>query len=128
MDGIQDEKSQQTMEEGQQMVVVKQYRRKGENVLLFHEGHFLLLPGTEVEAHEGGVQVEEEALAAAFDVTPDLPLRILQGAWKKGCVFYSEIDVNWAAGVARGLAKQPRLPNLSALDIVNAFAQVFAGG
>ena len=94
---------------------VKKFKVRGENVLLFTDGMFLLLPVREVEVLEDGIEVEPKVLEEALDVTPDLPDRILHAAWKAGIIFSNEITAEWAVGIARS-AK-----TISASEILHAY-------
>jgi hypothetical protein len=98
-------------------VLVTEYRQRHENVLLFYDCKFLILPTTEVKQVDEGLEITEDALAAAFDLTPDLPCKVLCGAWRRKIVFASDVsrNIGWAASVAQGV------PGLSAHDILNAF-------
>ena len=97
------------------MVIVTEFRQRRSNVLLFVGGRILLLPLSEVTVVGDRLQVEQEQIEAAFDLTPDLPHRVVGSAWKHEIVFPNEVDNAWAASVARAV------PGLSALDIVRAF-------
>lgn len=94
------------------------YRKGNPNVILFHSNRFLILPLSEVGIAEDGIlSVEQEALSSAFDATPNLPARIVGSAWKHHIVFKTEIDLKWAADIARS-------HDLSATEIVNKFMEV----
>lgn len=96
----------------------KLYRLGNPNLVLFHGGHFLILPRSEVFIDDDGMMtVEQEMLDSAFDVTPDLPPRILGSAWKHHIVFKTEIDLTWAVDIARSC-------NLSAQEIAEKFMEV----
>jgi hypothetical protein len=88
------------------------------NLVLFHSSRFLILPRSEVVVDEDGiVAVDQEMLSSAFDVTPDLPPRVLGSAWKHHIVFKTEIDLKWAVDIARSC-------ELSAKEIVDKFMEV----
>lgn len=87
------------------------------NIILFYQSRFLILPKSEIVFDDDGVIVDKETLNTAFDVTPKLPSRILGSAWQHKIVFKSEIDLIWAADVAR-------FSTLSAHEIVDRFMEV----
>ena len=106
--------------EGEQIIFFdpKQYRKGNPNVILFHSSRFLILPLSEVAIAEDGIlSVDQADLACAFDVTPNLPPRVVGSAWKHHIVFNTEVDPTWAVGVARSC-------DLSASEIVDKFMEV----
>lgn len=96
-------------------ILVTQYRQRAGNVLIFYEGHFLLLPSDAFEVCEGGLLVSKASLAEALDLTPNLPERILASAWRHRMVFANEVKADWALSVARNVEK------LSGHDVIQAF-------
>jgi hypothetical protein len=106
----------------------KQFKVRGNNVLFFHEHRFLILPAgevaislssgaREVESHDILI-VSASVLASAYDITPDLPERVLGSAWQNGYVFASEVDPAWAVSVAR------HLTGFAGTDILRAFNEM----
>jgi len=98
-------------------LTTKQYRVKGENVALFIKSRFLLLPLSEVKLEKTHLEVSEESLDAALDVTPDLPPRVLGLAWKQNVLFSTQVSPVWAKDVAKAA-------KLSATGIIKAFQEV----
>ena len=95
----------------------KSFRFRGDNVMLYVDHRFLLLPVSEVEVDADAeyLEVNEESLAMAFDATPDLPDRVVDLAWRQGILFHSDVTSHWAASVARGLS------GMSAIEVKEAF-------
>lgn len=92
-------------------------RRRGDNVLLYTDGRFLLLPASEVSGDCMAVDLE-----SAFDVTPTfnvpdaLRKRILDKAWRDNVIFENQCSPEWALGIARSTKGQ-----ISATDILRAY-------
>lgn len=82
---------------------------------MFVRGKFLLLPEAETILEKGVLSVSEQCLQAAYDVTPDLPVIVLENAWRHRIVFPNEVEAKWAQDIARVV------PGLSAKDIIVAF-------
>lgn len=96
------------------LIPPSQFRINGQNIALFVDSRFLLLPVSEVELVAGGsVKVSKENLDAALDVTPDLPPRVVGLAWKHG-VLFGPIDPVWAKDVAAAA-------KMSATSVIRAF-------
>lgn len=96
----------------------KQYRLGKPNLVLHHSNRFLILPLSEVSIDEEEIiAVSKEALSSAFDVTPNLPPRVLGSAWKHHIIFKTEVDPRWAVDVARSC-------DLSANEILHKFMEV----
>lgn len=96
----------------------KSYRKGNPNVVLFHSSRFVILPLSEVViAEDGFLSVDRTMLACAFDVTPDLPARVLGSAWRHHIIFKTEVNLAWAGDIARSC-------DLSAKEIVDKFMEV----
>lgn len=95
-------------------------KTRGDNVLLYHEWRFLLLPISEV-VFDGDECVRAD-LESAFDVTPNLDApdalrkRILDKAWRDGVIFANQCSPEWALSIA-----QASRGKVSATALLRAF-------
>ena len=102
-------------------IVLTDIVSRGDMALIFYETRFLLVPRGEVVWVDDSIVIEEESLQAAFDVTPDLPERVLVSAWRHKQIFLAGLEMNWAASVAQ------QVSGLSAHDILQAYQRVSQG-